>query len=557
MAKTIVDTPTTVTPNKASQPLSRARRMQLIGVGLLVLIAVGLGGFFLSLSGDEPPVIPSVVIPAVAAGEYMVLITEPERIEGEARDVQRFIADDLRFNLEDVPLSRIRIRTYPAVVRSADEAQRIADEANAHLILWGNYDIDRVEINIQMGDWEQYPKLVFPRDEVNAMVNARYQMANERQQTLSHGVLASFNALIPMSNGIWDMTRNLAILERLDEPAAIVQGNNVGALYHRYFANYTVDTASAVTYLDDAIGNDPNALLYMARALGYVRLGNYEASRQDTATAQRLSPDPMWVSPQLMQANDLIYFQNDFEGAIPYLSAILENEAVHDDWFYWAYRGVLYYFTGNYEAAASDVERSLALDPQANFAYLSALGLALRDADFETAQNLFNEVLDKFPDPNFMQRILLVTYNPEAADTMLIRYVSAFGNFTLKRWQAAIADSDAILALGAAHGELYFLRGFAYCNLGDDAAAEAEYTAGIELDSSLTLLYFVRAEVRRRQGKLIGAAQDIATVLASPQADRYRALINASTDSEMSCRTFLDMDFDTLSSVEATPETNP
>jgi serine/threonine protein kinase/tetratricopeptide (TPR) repeat protein len=554
-AKTVVDTPIAA-PEKAAQ---RPTRSLMVSVAVVVLLAIiGVSALFVRSMGATPAAhANSVVIAPVEAGEYMVLIAEPERIEGETRDVQRFIADDLRFNLEDVPLSRIRIRTYSAMIRSADEAQRIADETNAHLILWGNYDSDRVEINVQMGDWEQFPKLVFPHDEVTAMVNARYQMANERQATLSHGVLAAFNALIPMSNGTWDMTRNLAILERLDEPTAMVQGNNIGALYHRYFANYTVDTASAVAYLDDAIGNDSNALLYMARALGYARLGNYEASRQDTATAQRLSPDPTWVSPQLMQANDLIYFQNDLAGAIPYLSTILENEAVHDDWFYWAYRGVLYYFTGNYEAAASDVERALALDPQANFAYLSALGLALRDADFETAQNLFNEVLDKFPDPNLLQRILLVTYNPEAADTMLVRYVSAFGNFTLKRWQAAIADGDAILALGFARGELYFLRGFAYCNLGDDAAAEAEYTAGIELDSSFTLLYFVRADVRRRQGNLIGAAQDIAAVLASPQSEQYRALINASTEGEVSCRTFLDMDLDALRNAEATPESNP
>jgi serine/threonine protein kinase/tetratricopeptide (TPR) repeat protein len=554
-AKTVVDAPIT-TPQKAAQSPTRGLLMSAAVVVLLLIIGA-LTLFVRSMSATPAANANSIVIAPVEAGEYMVLIAEPEHIEGETRDVQRFIADDLRFNLEDVPLSQIRIRTYPAVIRSADEAQRIADETNAHLILWGNYDSDRVEINIQMGDWEQFSKLVFPHDEVQSLVNARYQMTNERQETLSYGVLAGFNVLITVSNGVWDMILHLAIAERIDEPSAVVQGNNISALFHRYFVNYTMDTEASIPYIDEAINLEPSGFLYIARALAYARLDDIEASRDDTQTALQLAPDSRWITPQLMEANDFIYFRNDFEGAIPYLSTILENEATHDDWFYWAYRGVLYYFTDNHKAAASDLQRALALDPQANFAYLAVIGLALRDADFETAQNLFNEVLDKFPDPNFMQRILLVAYNPDAADTVLVRYVSAFGNFTLKRWQAAITDSDAILALGFARGELYFLRGFAYCNLGDDAAAEAEYTAGIELDSSFTLLYFVRAEVRRRQGNLIGAAQDVATVLASPQGEQYRALITASTDSEMSCRTFLDTDFATLSSAEATPESNP
>jgi tetratricopeptide (TPR) repeat protein len=553
-AKTVVDAPIAA-PQKAAQRPARGLMMSAVVVVLLAII--GVSALFVRSMGDTPAADAyTVVITPVEAGEYMVLIAELERIEGETRDVQRFIADDLRFNLEDVPLSRIRIRTYPAVIRSADEAQRIADETNAHLILWGNYDSDRVEINVQMGDWEQFPNLFFPHDEVQDMVNARYRMANEREETLSFGVVAAFNALYTMSNEVWDMLLNLAIIERVDEPSAVVQGNNIGAAFHRYITDYIDDTATSVTYLDDAINNDPNAVLYIARALGYARLGNIEASRQDIETAEQLAPDVTWTSAQMMRANDRLYFENDFEGAIPYVSTILES--TQDDWLYWGYRSALYYFTGNHVAAASDVERALALDPQANFPYLAAIGLALRNADFETAQTLFNEVLDKFPDPGFVQRILLVTYNPGAANSVLSKYVSAFGNFTLKRWQAAINDSDAILAVGDfARGDLYFLRGFAYCNLGDDAAAETEYTAGIEIDPDYMLLYFVRAEVRRRQGNLIGAAQDIATVLTSPQGEQYRTLITASTDSEMSCRTFLDTDFATLSSTEATAESNP
>ena len=536
----------------------RRSRLKLVtGVVGLVLIAALLGVVALFMSWDTSPptttYIPVAVDESVATGTYVVVVAQPEYIDGNERDVQRFIADDLRFHLEQVPLSNVRITTYPDVVRSASEARQVAEQINAHLILWGNYDSDRVEINIQVGDLAMLPKLVFPQSELEELANARYHMVNERQETLAFAVLTAMNSMLTMSNETWGMILNLAIAERIDEPSATVQGNNLSAVFHRYLVTYTSDTAAGLPYLNDAIDLDPNAFLYIARALAYAKLGEIEASRQDVQTALQLSPGENWISPYMMLANDAIYFQNDLASAIPYMDEILSY--VEDDWFYWGYRGTLNYLTGNNEAAASDIERSLALEPQSNFPYIPAIALALQDADFIQVQGLFEEVLEKFPDPRFIERILLVTYNEDVAESILSRYVSAFGNFSLKRWQAVVNDSQAIMDSGVHLGsDAYFLQGFAYCNLGDNAAAEVAYTAGIEVDPDLMVFYFLRAEVRRNQNNIIGAGQDAATIFGSEQAGVYQPLLTASLDGDLSCRNFLDTDLAAIYGIEAATE---
>lgn len=540
-------------PAVAARQQGPTSTMRIVAAGLLV---VGIVLLLSNVFGTVAPTTPdaaAIVVEPVAPGEFMVLVAEPEHIEGETRDVQRFIVDDLRVNLEDAPLSQFRIRTYPGIIRSADEARQVAEQYDAHVILWGNYDSDRVEIHTQLGDFDLFSGLVFPREAVEKIANATYHMRNERQETLAFGVIAIINMLQTARNDPWTVALNLAIAELIEEPTGEVQGNLVNALWHRNLANYVNNTPQGVEYLNEAIDKDPHALLYIARALGYTRLGQLEEARQDTLTAAQIAANDAWVMPQFMQANDLVYFQNDYEGALELANDIVAQ--VQDNWFPWSYRATLHYSLGHFEEAAADIEHALALNPQANYPYFAAIGLAINAGDFARARALFDEVLLKFPNPTFIERIMLVTYNEQAAQSPLIASISAYGNLTLRRWQAVVDDTEAMLA-GPVLAQInaYFLRGFAYCNLGDDAAAEAAYSAGLELDPQSTLLYFMRAEVRRNSGNLLGAGADLATVAASDQAAAYAPLVQVGARDNLSCRTFLDYEFEAGSGAEATQE---
>ena len=102
---------------------------------------------------------------------------------------------------------------------------------------------------------------------------------------------------------------------------------------------------------------------------------------------------------------------------------------------------------------------------------------------------------------------------------------AAFGSMTISRWNEVIAETDAVVARGETLPEIYFMRGFAYCNLKDYPAAEAAYSKGIELDPDYPLLYLLRAEVRQKQGNLLGAGADTLAVANSPQGAMFAPLI--------------------------------
>lgn len=89
---------------------------------------------------------------------------------------------------------------------------------------------------------------------------------------------------------------------------------------------------------------------------------------------------------------------------------------------------------------------------------------------------------------------------------------------------------------------MYFLRGFAYCNLGDDAAAEEAYSKVIELEPDDTLMYLLRAEVRNNQGNILGAGSDSLQVQQSAFADDFAPLLAAGANGDLTCKNFLDFE---------------
>ncbi len=490
-----------------------------------------------------------IVIDPVEANEFMVLVAQIEHLGGDERDVQRFIVDDLRQHFEEIPYSIIRIRSYPAIITSDEQAREIAEEYDATAIIWGNYDQSRVEVEVQVGDLSLYPDLLFSREEVEAITNARVHMTSERSETLAYSVVAVMNALFPLSNETFEMTRNLVILDTITEPPAEPEGNSIAAHYHRYILNFPDNTEQAIAEIDAAIRLESNnPLLFLARGLARQRLGQIDEAAEDTLTSQRLGPEG-WASPLWMQANEAFYFRNEMESALSYYNEIVA--ITPDDWFALSMHGAVAYLLGDYETTKNDVERAITLDTETNFPYLFAISIALREGRFAEAQELLDTVLHQFPDPTFGEQMVTVTISAEAAENFFHPTLAAFGNLTLRQWSSVVSDVDEALATGVEMSDLHYMQGFAYCNLGDYESAETAYTAGIELDPDFTLLYALRAEVRRYQGDILGAGADVAMIGQGEQAEIYAPFIAASLAGEVTCENFFDVD---LESLLATPE---
>lgn len=530
-----------------------------LGLGI-VFVMVIVGGLALVMTGafNNPAASGDATLNVVTLPQIEpflpdqtgVLIAQIEHIGGEERDVQRFIVDDLKQHFEeDIPFSRIPIRAYPAIITSDDQARMVAEQAAATAIIWGNYDENRVELEVQVGDLTPYTDLPFTRQAIEEMVNVRVRMRDERTQTLAHAVVAAMNGLVTFTgDNVSQIARNMAVLEQIDVPAADPVGNSIAAHYHRFILDYIDDIEGAISHLSAAIRLDAGQpALYTARSLGYQRLGLIDEARTDALTARRIGPGD-WYAPAMNLSNIAFYLEGDVDNALLYADETLR--IIPDDWFAQTLRAMFHYFQGNYEQARVDVEQALTLRPEANYPYIFAVSIALRQGRLADAQVLLDTVLEQFPDPQSAERAISVTLNEDAARNNIIPLIAGFGNLTLRRWNDVIAVTGPALADGAELSDFGVLQGIAYCNLGDYAAAEAAYSPGIELDPDFTWLYALRAEVRQKQGNMLGALADGAFVLGSDLAEAFAPLIPLIQSGEINCENMFDVDLAALLSAE-------
>ena len=97
----------------------------------------------------SPTSTPAPTVEPVEAGQIMVLVAQMERIGSREEDVTRFIVEDLTNHLEvELPVTNIRIREYKQIITSSAEALQIAEQKQAVLVIWGQYDDEAVNINL-------------------------------------------------------------------------------------------------------------------------------------------------------------------------------------------------------------------------------------------------------------------------------------------------------------------------------------------------------------------------------------------------------------------------
>lgn len=527
-----VTLPPTPAPSVVQPPTIPAR-WGIMGIVIAVLLLAVLGGLFLlSDNADEkqaatpPTATPAIlIVEPVAPDENMVLVADFEQLGDETQEVERFIAGDLTNQLETgAPITKIRVRSYDAVITSEEQALQVAEENGAQLVIWGNYDAEFITLNISPGVVET---TLFHRRQVEESLSVQLRLENARQQSVALPVLASMALIHTFEDKVYASAISYVVSEQFSSEADFeIVSAGISANLLRYFSNYFVSPELSIQELTRGLQvNASNPILYLWRGNILVKEGQYTEAERDFNTAIRLTNE-QWAAPYTLLANNAV-LEEDIDAAIERYSQAIALQP--NDWFIRSARGGLYYLQGDYENAKADLDRSLDLQPAAALPYITSNILAIREGRVNDSIELLDKVITDFPDPTLMVRLTnLLPGGQESSNRYFTLTVSAFSNMVLGQYEAAIADADAALAINDDLADLYMLKGIAYCVLEDYETAEATYTQGIELEPDFIMLYMLRAEVRSKQGDLAGSVDDFQVAQQSDVWPNVEAIISES-----------------------------
>ena len=473
---------------------------------------------------------------------YAVLVAELAPIgDVTERPIRDILVENLREELERATyLSKIRTYSYPEIITSNEEAQEVALANNATVIIWGRYDQDAIQLNIQVGSTVQFPDLDISLETVENTVNVRARLQNENLESIAPQVLGILTGLQSADGNAYEVMRTLAIMDDLNVTNSEVVGDTVAAHVHRYYSNFFSNPNTALSEIDAAQHLDPsNPLLYIFRGGLYMRRGEYDKAGQDAQSAHLLEPE--WAFPIYIDASENLALGR-IDATIEQYSEIIALNP--DDWFSYNFRGVLHYIKGDYAAANIDYTRSIELGPTANFPYPFLVMLALREGDIFESQRLMNEVRSRFSDPSIGNRTINATFG----DTFPIPFgpwLSAFGNLVLGQFDNVIADIESIPENQRPQfPELYIIEGLAYCNLQQYDEAMQAYSTGIELAPDVTIAYLLRGEIALRLGDQDQVAEDTAKILESDLSETLAPYLEAGINGELSCENFFTYSID-------------
>ncbi len=450
-----------------------------------------------------------LTVEPVAPDEFMVLVAELEPLRGaDERDVSRFIADDLEQEIEvNVPFSKARVRSYPAVITTEDEAQAVAAANDATVIIWGRYGADFIELEVAIGQIDAFPNITLDPAQVEQTANVRVRLDDERAASVAPQVMAVLAILQAADGDIYEYMRSVAVAAEVDAPPAQPVGDSVAAHVHEHYIALNNDNQAALDHINQAIDTDStNPLLFVMRGGILARGGEFAPAARDAETAGRLynsMTGETWALPFYLMGNN-----DPPEEQLAMLSRIVELRP--DDWFALANRGTFYYFIGERDKARADLEAAIALEPPSNYPYAMAALLAMSDGRYEATTAYITVILTEFPDPDLYQRIISATVGEYDTSGPL---VSAFVNMSLGRYDRVIESLETARARGVDTPDIYGMQGVAYCNLGEYEQAADSLDRALESYDVVvsSFLRLIRGDVRRKLGNETGAQADFAT----------------------------------------------
>lgn len=549
----IITMPTPAPAAPAESALPRAARSKrwigaVVGLAVILIAAalliVVLGGG----DGDKKPAGVSKVAP-VQPGEYMVLVAQVEPLQNvQEREVSRFIVESLKETLEeDVPFSMVRVRSYPQVITSDEQAQAAAAANGATVVVWGNYTPSLVQLEVQIGVTTAFKYIQFDRETLERTANVRVQLADERRESIAPQVLGVVNLLFAADGNPYGSTNILAILDEIQVTSATVVSGGVSGYLQRGAADYFENTEQAISAYDAAIALQPgNPLPYTYRNAAFFRLGLFDQALRDLETARRLGPQG-WSLP-LFSEGMYTTSQLDYDETLRIFDQVVTLRP--DDGFVINYRGAMYYLKAEYDRAQADFDRAMALSPELSYPYVLSIMNALHRGRLADLQSYIRSMTAQFPDPYISNRLIQAIFG-DKVPSIFGPVFAAAGNLILGQYNQVILDTQTALALDPHLADMELVQGLAYCNLKDYAAAEAAYTRGIESQPDFIALYALRAEVRLKQQKLAESLEDGRVVQESDLADVFNPLLEAGLAGDWNCEQFFSFDYSQLGTEHA------
>jgi len=512
---------------------------------LVILLLFGLGAAFLGIvfsnAEDESdptdePNIAVVNVEADNAPQMTILVAALEPIDTTRTDPARFMVTDLQQKLNpSTSQIAVDVIPYPEIISSREEADAVAETNKAEVILWGNYDSELAEINVQLGSLASYPPQI-DRRFVEEVTELQVRLEDPRRESVFLPTLAMLAWMQSAAGNGPEVTNILAQLQLINHVSGELVGTPAAVEQTTALQVYLDDIEQAERLVEAVTEKLPaNPLPYINMAILDLRRGNIAAAERMIDTSERLANSDVWDLPLYQRAN-ITLAEQDYAATMDYYNTLVERRP--DDWFVWNFRGFLHYILENYDAARQDYAQAISLRPTNNFSYPILVMLALRDADLSEAVSLIDEMIIAFPDPLAAYYMTQAAYGDEI-ETIIGPYFAAFGHLTLARYDEAIRFSEDALELNDTLPEPHFMLGFARCNLGELEAADAAYTNAIEQDDTFLAAYLLRADVRNRMGDVVGALEDVRVVqeaLAERDADPD-PLMQQAVAGNISCET--------------------
>jgi tetratricopeptide (TPR) repeat protein len=460
----------------------------------------------------------------------MVLVAQPEPVGIDERPVAGAIVEDLtRILTTNVPFSPVRIREYPEIIGSSDEALKVAEANNAAVVIWGSYNADDVDLYIQVGDLSVFPYTTMERGVIERALNMSVRLQDPQQETIAPHVLWMMGTLLIIDGDAYhSMLVNAGLTQTFTHPAQVTD-QSIATLDYHIRGDTHSDPQLELDGINQAIALDSvNPILYLIRGSIYQTMGEVDDARIDFETAQRLGPDS-WAMPYIMLAS----IDNSNE-AFALFDAVIERRP--DDWFPQFMRAMLHYLNRRYDLAALEMQQVIALQPQANFPYVYEVMIDLRAGDLEAARAASHTILTEFPDPVLMSRMMVTSLGESAPNPYGIA-IASFGYLVLGRYNDTITTAENGLESFLWYTDLNLMRGIAYCGLGRYEEAESAYTMAITMEEGIPLFHLMRGEVRLRQENTEGANADFAIATQNPA---FVPLVEAMQSGALDCTTLLE-----------------
>src|SRR5262249_32793901 len=210
-------------------------------------------------NGPLTPAADVILVAPVAADENMVLIAQPEQVGKQPRDVVRFVARNLTDTLDTgIPFSKLRIREYPKVITTADQARAAAKANHASVVIWGSVGDDAIDLQVQVGDLGVLQLNKISEDVIRRYTDVHVRLTDPQIQWVAVPVLAVMDAFEAADGNIYENARVFSLIDELKNSGnmADVIGDTVSAQITRNLPLFVNNTQKFIDQMQPIIDLD-------------------------------------------------------------------------------------------------------------------------------------------------------------------------------------------------------------------------------------------------------------------------------------------------------------